>query len=153
VLHGDAAVNGFLLSARGIGSLLGALLIASLGRFHYRGKLLSAGSLMFPILLLLFSFIRWLPLSILVLAGVGVGTILVLNLANTIVQTTTPDHIRGRVMGAYTWFFFGFMPIGALWTGMLAGSFGEPTAVFINAVASFVLFIGVFLVAPGLRRQ
>ena len=153
VLHGGATVNGLLLSARGVGSLAGALLIASLGRVHFRGKLLSAGSLFYPLLLLLFAFLRWLPASFLVLAGVGVGTILVLNLANAIVQTTAPDHLRGRVMGAYTWIFFGFMPIGALWTGTIAEHLGEPTAVIVNALLAMIFFVGVFFLFPRVRKQ
>jgi MFS family permease len=153
VLHGNATVNGLLLSARGVGSLAGALLIASLGRMHFRGKLLTAGSLFYPVLLLLFAFLRWLPASFIVLAGVGVGTILVLNLANAIVQTTTPDHLRGRVMGAYTWIFFGFMPIGALWTGIMAEHLGEPTAVIVNALLAMIFFIGVFVLFPKVRQQ
>jgi MFS family permease len=49
VLNGDATTNGFLLAARGFGSLLAALMIAALGRFRWRGKLWSANSLLLPI--------------------------------------------------------------------------------------------------------
>jgi MFS family permease len=151
VLGGGAAVNGLLLSARGFGSLLGALTIATLGRFTFRGKLLTFGSLMYPLLFFAFAFVRWLPLSLLVLAGAGMGMILVMNLANALVQTSTPDHLRGRVMGAYTWIFFGFMPIGALWTGTVAQHIGEPQAVIINAVAACAFAIAVFALFPKVR--
>ncbi len=103
ILHGDATTNGFLYSARGIGSLIGALIIASLGRITYRGKLVTLGSFAAPLLLVVFGLLSWLPASLVVLAGVGVGTIMIMNLANAIVQTSTPEHLRGRVMGAYTW--------------------------------------------------
>ena len=36
VLHGNATTNGFLQAARGFGSLIGALIIAALGRFRFR---------------------------------------------------------------------------------------------------------------------
>jgi MFS family permease len=85
--------------------------------------------------------------------GVGVGTILVLNLANAIVQTSAPDELRGRVMGAYTWIFFGCMPIGALWTGIVAERVGEPPAVIINAGIAMAFSIAVFLFFPRLRRE
>ena len=80
ILGGDSTTNGFLQSARGVGSLIGALMIASLARVKIKGKLLTLGSLIFPVLLLVWSAMRWLPLSLLVLVGVGWGTMLVLNM-------------------------------------------------------------------------
>jgi MFS family permease len=153
VLGGDATTNGLLISSRGIGAVIGALIIASLGRIAYRGRLLSAGSLIYPLLLILFTFTRWLPLSMLCLAGVGVGSILVMNLSNALVQTSTPDHLRGRVMGAYTWIFFGCMPLGALWLGKMADLVGEPEAVLINALLALVFFVVVRVFFPKLLQQ
>jgi MFS family permease len=153
VLGGNAATNGFLLSARGAGSLLGALFIASLGRNAARGRLLTGGLLLYPLLLMVFAWVRWLPLSLAVIAGAGTAMILVMNLANALVQTATPDHLRGRVMGAYTWIFFGFMPLGALWLGTMAEHIGEPEAVGISALLAFVFAIAVSMFFPALREQ
>jgi MFS family permease len=153
ILHGHAATNGFLLSARGAGSLIGSLFIASLGNTPFRGRFLTAGSMAYPLLLIAFAFVDWTPLSVILLLGIGFGTILVLNLANAIVQTSTPDHLRGRVMGAYTWIFFGFMPLGALWTGTAAEHFGEPDAIIVNALLAIVVSLVVFLFVPRLRQQ
>jgi len=153
ILGGNATTNGLLLSSRGAGSLIGALLIASLGRTVARGRLLTVGSLVYPVLLFVFAFLRWLPLSLVVLAGVGVGTILVNNLANALVQTSTPDHLRGRVMGAYTWIFFGFMPLGALWSGTMAEHLGAPAAVMINGVLALLFAVSVAAFFPKLREQ
>jgi len=47
------------------------LLLASLGRFHFKGKLLTLGTFAFPLLLLVFTFVRSLPLALLVLVGTG----------------------------------------------------------------------------------
>jgi len=99
------------------------------------------------------AFVDWIPLSIVLLLGIGFGTILVLNLANAIVQTATPDHLRGRVMGAYTWIFFGFMPLGALWTGTAAEHLGEPDAIIINALLAMAISLVVFFFIPRLRQQ
>jgi MFS family permease len=129
------------------------LLIASLGRIDYRGKLVSIGSIVFPLLLLAFAFTRTLPLSLLFLAGSGMGMILVMNVANAMVQTGTPDHLRGRVMGAYTWIFFGAMPLGALWLGTTADKFGEPEAVMLNALLALAFAIGIWIFFPRLRKQ
>ncbi len=153
ILGGDATTNGFLLSARGVGSLAGALFIASLGRTKIRGRLLTTGSLVYPLLLLLFAFARSVPLSLLAFAGAGAGMILVMNLANAVVQTSTPDHLRGRVMGAYTWIFFGSMPLGALWLGTAAEHFGEVETVVINSVLALCVGTVIFAFFPKIRQQ
>jgi MFS family permease len=151
VLNGDVRTNGLLYSARGLGALIGALSIASLGRFNFRGKLLSVGTFLFPILLLVFSFLRWLPLSLFVLAGAGAALVLVMNLANSLVQTSTEDELRGRVTSIYTLTFFGFMPIGALLIGQIAELTSEPLAIQIGGSVLIVFALLTWLFAPRLR--
>lgn len=153
VLGGGAEISGLLFSARGAGALLGALFIASLGRKIMRGKLLTAGSFLFPVLLFSLALSRQLPLSLLLLAGAGVGTILVNNLSNALVQTSTPERLRGRVMGTYIWIFFGCMPLGALWSGIIAGRLGEPAAVMINSAIAFLFALGIWIAYPRLREE
>jgi len=153
VLGGGAEISGLLFSARGAGALLGALFIASLGRNIMRGKMLTAGSFLFPVLLFSLAFSRQLPLSLLLLAGAGVGTILVNNLSNALVQTSTPERLRGRVMGTYIWIFFGCMPLGALWSGIIAGRLGEPAAVMINSAIAFLFALGIWIAYPRLREE
>jgi MFS family permease len=151
VLGGDATTNGFLQSARGIGSLIGALMIASLARVKIKGKLLTLGSLVFPALLLVWSAMRWLPLSLLVLVGVGWGTMLVLNIANILVQLHVPDQLRGRVMSIYILGFFGMFPVGALLSGTVAEVIGEPTTVAIGALVAIAFAGLLWLRVPQLR--
>ncbi len=152
ILNGDAATNGFLQSARGAGSLVSALVIASLGRFQFKGKLLTAGSFMFPALLIVFSLMRWLPLSLLVLFGAGYSIMLVFNLANALVQTLVSDELRGRVMGVYTASFFGLMPVGALLMGTLAEYFGSVAAIISGAAVTLVISLLIYLLVPSLRK-
>jgi MFS family permease len=151
VLHGGPKTNGLLQSARGVGGLAAAVFIASLGRVRFKGRLLSLGSFAFPILLLVFSVTRSTPLSLLAFAGVGAGTLLVTNLCNALVQTLVPDSLRGRIMGVYTLTFFGLMPVGALWIGLVAQYAGEPQAVMAAAVLSFLVAGAVWLYAPRVR--
>jgi MFS family permease len=151
-LNGDASTNGLLQSARGIGALLCALFIASLGRFKYKGKLLTAGMLAFPALTILFSFITWLPLSLAMLLVIGFSMILIFNLSNAIAQALIPDNLRGRVMAVYSLTFFGLMPAGALIIGWTAEHTSEPTAIII--FASILLLFGMLslFVFPGLKK-
>jgi MFS family permease len=152
ILHGGATTNGFLQSARGVGAFLSALLIATLSHYNIKGKMLTAGTFVFPLLLLLFAFMRLLPLSLLVMVGVGAALIQVMNLANALVQSLVPDRLRGRVMGVYSLTFFGFMPLGALWVGTVAEHLSETVAVVIGAGVYLLVACLLFARAPGLRR-
>jgi MFS family permease len=153
VLQGDATTNGFLYSFRGLGSLAGALGIASLGRFSFRGKVLTFGAFLSSALMIVFAFSHWLPISLLLMVGIGVGAIMVMNLANAMVQTMTPDRLRGRVMGAYTWIFFGSMPLGALWVGSLAERTSLPGTLVIDGMLGLVAAVIVWRFFPKLREQ
>jgi MFS family permease len=151
ILHGDATTNGLLQSARGVGALLAALSIASLGRFQFKGRVLTAGSFIYPILLLLFSFATWLPLSLLALVGAGIGLISMLNLAQALVQTHVPDELRGRVISLYTLTFFGLMPLGALMAGALAETIGAPNTVRLTTLIALLAAAVIYLRVPRVR--
>jgi len=152
VLKGDARTNGFLQSARGIGALAAALGIASLSPRRSRGAVMMIASFILPVLLVLFSFTRSLPLSLAVLCAVGAANIVANNLANSLVQTLTPDPLRGRVMGVYMLTFFGFMPIGALIAGGAATAVGVPVTVMLGAAGTLVCAAVLALAIPSLRR-
>jgi predicted MFS family arabinose efflux permease len=151
ILGGDSTTNGFLQSARGVGSLIGTLMIASLARVKIRGKLLTLGSLIFPVLLLVWSAMRSLPLSLLVLVGVGWGTMLALNIANILGQLHVPDALRGRVMSIYALSFFGMFPLSALLSGTLAELIGEPATVALGASVALAFGGWLWLRVPQLR--
>jgi MFS family permease len=145
VLGGDATTNGFLHTARGLGALSGALMIAAIGQSYSRGKLFTIGTFVMPIFLVLLSLTNIMPTSFLALMGAGWGFMVIVNLSNTLVQTTVTDELRGRVMGLFTFTFFGFMPIGSLINGALADQIGAPATVQINALillgAALILFV------------
>lgn len=151
VLDGDSITYGLLTSARGVGAVIGALLLASLAHYKIRGKLLTTGMLAFPVALLVFSFMNWLPLAMVTLALVGLATILVLNAANALVQSLVPEELRGRVMSIYSLVFFGSMPIGSLLIGWLAEGIGEQTAVVLNGMLALVIAALVWIFVPRLR--
>lgn len=152
ILGGDARTNGLLQSARGAGALAAALGIASLGGLRGRGRLLTAGSLAFPVMLAGLSFVRGLALSAVFLALAGASFIAMFNLANAMVQTLVDDGVRGRVMAVYNLAFMGMLPIGSLAIGALAAAIGEPAALRLFAAAALASSGGVALAVPSLRR-
>jgi MFS family permease len=151
VLGGDASTNGFLQSARGFGSFLSALLIASLGRFQFKGKLLTWGGFIFPVLLIIFSLIHWLAGALVILFFIGVSIMLIFNLGNALVQTLVPDPLRGRVMSVYALSFFGLMPLGSLWVGMMSEHFSEALAIILSSLILLLFFLLIRIRIPKLN--
>lgn len=151
VLGGNAVTNGLLASARGVGSVVGGLSLASLARYKVRGRLLTIGTFVFPAALLAFSFMHWQTPALIMLAVVGLASVFVLNVANALVQSLVPEALRGRVMSIYSLVFFGAMPIGSLLIGWLAEAAGEQTAVISDAVLALVVAMLVWLLMPRMR--
>jgi predicted MFS family arabinose efflux permease len=151
ILGGDAATNGYLQSARGVGALIGALMIASLSNFRHKGALLMVGMLVFPAALIVFGLIRTTLLSLLVTVVVGWGFMVLFNMLNTTIQSLVEDNLRGRVMSIYSLTFFGGMPIGALWAGAVAQQFGEPLTVILGAAISLAFALLIYWRVPKIR--
>ncbi len=152
VLQGDARTNGWLQSARGVGALLGAFTIAALGRFTWKGRLLTIGTFVYPVTLIIFSAIDWLPASLLALTAVGWGFLIVANLAGTLLQTLVPEELRGRVTGLYSLVAFGSLPLGGLAAGALVGRVGLPLTIVAGAMIILLFSVGLYLFVPQLRR-
>lgn len=153
ILNGDAKTYGMLLSGRGIGALIGALMIASLGSLNLRGKLWTIGNLSMPFVMAVFALARWIPLSMALIIITGWSFMVQVNTSNALVQTQVEDRLRGRVMSIYTLVFFGGMPIGGLIAGNLADVIGEPATLLLNAVLLFSFGLFVYFRFPYLRKQ
>jgi MFS family permease len=150
VLHVGAAGFGFLAAAIGAGSLIAALWLAwSNRRPTIRGMLI--GSLVFVILEVAFALSHFYPLSVTLIAGVGMAEIAFAELAVSWLQIVVPDHLRGRVMSVQVVFFDGSVPLGYLMTGWLAERYGASIAVLAGALLS-LLVVGagwIWQRAPG----
>jgi len=109
---------GGLMSFLGFGSLLAALAIAFTVRPTRRMLLIGAGALSLALFAVALS--RSFPLTAAILVALGVATILFAATANTTLQLTVPDELRGRVMSIYTLVFLGSTPIGSLYVGGVA---------------------------------
>jgi predicted MFS family arabinose efflux permease len=152
VLGGDVRTNGLLLSARGVGSLAGALMIAYLGSRVVRGKIWTAGGLIMPFAIILLSIFPTLPMSLGLLVVIGWGLMSVVNISNALVQTHIPDEIRGRVMSVFILVFQGSFPLGSLLIGWLAGTISETTAVLICGIVILAVAVGSQILRPSMRQ-
>ncbi|HLZ48503.1 MAG TPA: MFS transporter, partial [Candidatus Limnocylindria bacterium] len=105
VLKVGAVELSWMLAASGVGSLAGALATAALGGLRKRGAVLIGASVAFGALLVAFTAQRTLPIALLLLVLLGFSTMVFLGMANGLLQTRSPDHLRGRVMSVYTMVF------------------------------------------------
>jgi MFS family permease len=152
-LHGDAATNGFLQTARGTGAVICSLFIAYSSKNMERGKILRYGMVAMPLLMLIFSFNHSFALSCLILIGIGAALIAINNLANGLIQTNVAEEYRGRIMAIYSFAFFATMPLGALFIGMLAEIFGSPTAIMINSLLMLLIFGIILFLTPQFKNE
>jgi MFS family permease len=152
VLGGDVKTNGWLLSARGVGSLIGALMIAYVGSRGTRGRVWTLGYFLTPVFLLLFAVIRWLPASLLVLAGAGWALMSMINITNALVQSHVSDELRGRVMGIYALVFMGGTPLGSLLAGWMADKYTEPVTLAIFSGIVLLMAVFTYFTQPEMRK-
>jgi MFS family permease len=132
VLHGGPHTLGLLMTASGVGALGGAFYLAWRQTILGLGRVIVIASTVFGLGLVAFGLSRRLWLSLLILPLVGAGFMVSLAATNTIVQTITEEHLRGRVMAFYTMAFLGTAPIGSLLAGVLADRLGEPTTIILG---------------------
>ena len=151
VLHGGAQLQGFLLSAFGIGSLLGALPVASIPRRHAHALPAVIGAVVFSISVFFFGLSHWVWLSLACAAISGIFMTTYQTQDQALLQLSAPRHIRGRVMSFYL-MSRATVPIGTLAAGALAHYFGGPAAVQMMSLSALGLVLLVISTHPGFLR-
>jgi len=133
VLHAGPSTFGMLLAAPGIGAVIAGLSIASFSRLRRRLHFVAMSVYAFSLFLILFSFCRSLPLSMLFLILVGASNIAFRSVANSIVQMETPPELLGRMLSL---FFMdkGMWSFGTLFIGSVAHFVGTPNAIAISGI-------------------
>jgi MFS family permease len=152
VLHGGPHTLGFLMTAAGLGALVGALYLASRRTVLGLGRVMVLATLTFGASLIAFSLSRRLWLSLLVLPLVGGGMMIETASTNTVIQTIVDERLRGRVMAFYTMAFMGTAPIGSLLAGALAARIGSAWTIFAGGVACLIAAFWFSRRLPALRE-
>lgn len=133
-LHGGAHTLGILMTASGLGAVAGALYLAGRRSVLGLGRVMIVATTVFGLGLIAFGFSRSLWLSLVVLPFVGGGFMVEMASTNTILQTITEEHLRGRVMAFYTMAFLGTAPIGSLLAGVVADRIGATMTIVLGGV-------------------
>jgi MFS family permease len=135
VLHLGPRGLGIIMSTSGIGAFVGALIVARLGTWQYKGRLAMIMGIGYGFVLSAFALSPWPTVSAIVLIFSGFTGSVFYSLNQILVQLATSEEMRGRVMGALA-VSFGLMPVGALFIGALAQQIGAPLAVTAGSMVS-----------------
>ena len=148
-LHLDARGYGWLLAINGLGACAAAILVAIHGAQIVRIKTLYVGTAIYGISIFFFGFMHQPIGAALLLFFAGFGIILFSSIGNSIIQTQSPDHLRGRLMGIWALVFGGGMPIGSFWMGLLAS---HTSSGFSLQIGGLFCVLGVLAVNWFFRR-
>ncbi len=150
VLGAGATGYGALMSGVGVGAAAAALFVAAMGhRVHREGRVFAFATL-FGLVLLTTSLAGHFAPALILLTLAGCTWALTGILTNTILQTKAPDHLRGRVMGFYSFMVVGMAPLGALQAGWVSEHFGVRASL---ALGGGICVVAALLAWRSARRQ
>ena len=132
VLGGGAQVLGLMMSAAGVGALVGDLSLLARRNAKGLGRMVAIYVIALGAVLVLFSISRNLMLSTVLLIPIGFVAMLQLSVSSTLLQEMVDDKLRGRVMSFYSMSLMGTAPFGNLCAGAIAGQIGAPATVAIG---------------------
>jgi MFS family permease len=153
VLGGGPGTLGVLMTAQGAGALAGALLLAARETTTGLGRIIGLAASLFGAGLLAFGLSPWLWLSIPVLVVAGAGLMVQSAAANTFLQSTVGEAMRGRIMSLYTMAFIGTLPLGSLYAGWMAEHVGAPLTVALGGAIAMAAATAFRRALPALRED
>jgi MFS family permease len=154
ILHRGAGGFSLLMSAAGIGAVLGALQFASRTTYKGLAKWIAMMSVICSVGLIVFaqSHIFWLSAGVLFVVGFAATSQMAAT--NTTVQFRVPDELRGRMMAVYATMFMGVQPIGSLIASGVVKHKGAPFTLTLFGTLWFLgSMVFIFRVVMPLRRQ
>ena len=143
---------GMLISAFGIGALLGSMAWASVPNLKHIGILLVLAVVLWHLSMVVFSVATSLYLSLVILLFTGAFFSSTQVLMLTLLLKTTRPEFRGRVLGLRSFAIYSYT-FGSLNSGAVASIWGAPWAANMNAVIGITMVGVLALVAPKFRRS
>jgi MFS family permease len=141
-----------LLAFSGAGSVVGALIVAWMGKFPRMGLTMLLVQAVYGALIIAFAFSNTLWLSEVLLFLTGATLMIVFSTVTSLVQLIAPNEMRGRVMSIYMLAFRGGMPLGSLASGYLATFLDASRVLQINGVLLIAVATYFLLRSHGVRE-
>lgn len=154
VLKGGPTLYGLMLSAIGLGSIIGAFALSSIPAYYPRHHLIPLSMCTFAAVGFIFSLSKVPALSIGILVVCGTFWLLSLNPSNTANQLLATDANRGRVLSVMLLAQQGGMPLGHLFAGYLTHYMSPPWVLRVMLGTLFVIMIFfVFVREPAIDNM
>ncbi|MBM3933773.1 MAG: MFS transporter [SAR202 cluster bacterium] len=147
-----ASGTGMLNTANSVGAILGTMLVFYTGRFARKGLLVIVCSGVYAVLLIAFGLVHYLPLGLLIVAGLGLTDAVSMTMRQAIVQLTTPDKLLGRTSSAHTFAAQGANNVGQVEVGFLSAIIGAGATMVIGGFVSIGVVGAIWFLMPGLRK-
>ncbi len=141
---------GWMYAAPSAGAVVAATLLSSV-RLPRQGVVLLGAVLLFGVCVAVVGVSRWLPLTMVALAGMGAADTVSMVIRGTIRQLLTPDELRGRMVAVNMVFFAGGPQLGETNAGFIASLIGAPAAVTVGGVLCVALVLAMAIRVRELR--
>ena len=148
VLKVGPALGGLLGSAEGIGTFIGALVIAVRRRYTFHGRYFVFGALIVGVGVVSVAWSPWFLFSFGLLFGAGIGQAGFSTMQSTILLLSSPAEMRGRIMGSQGLVNGLGHLVGGVEIGAIANAFGISLAIGINAGVGLLLMLPVIALTP-----
>jgi len=152
ILKGGVHTLGWLRAAPSVGAVLMALVLAHSPKIERAGMALLGAVIGYGVCTIVFGLSRsfWLSFAMLLLTGVFDNVSVVLR--QSLLQTHTPDWVRGRVMAVNNIFISSSNQLGAVESGLTAAWLGAVGSVVAGGIATLVVAGGFASFAKRLRN-
>jgi MFS family permease len=135
MFHGGAGTVGLLYAAPGAGALAGSALTGWVGRIRRQGRAVAASVAVWGAAIAVFGVVPVLWAGLLLLAVAGAADAISAVFRQAILQTSTPEHLQGRLGGTFFAVVTGGPRLGDLETGAAAAVAGPQFAVWSGGLA------------------
>jgi MFS family permease len=149
---GSEAIAGLLYAAPAAGALVGAGTSGWLHRIERQGRAVVISVVVWGGAIAVFGLTSWLPAALGFLALAGAADVVSAVFRSSILQTTVPDHLRGRLSAIFISVVAGGPRLGDLEAGIASALIGPQGAVVSGGIACMVGAVAVARAMPGLPR-
>jgi len=142
----------WVMTANGIGGFLGALTAAFLGGVRRRGALWAWTGTGLGVGVAVLGLTHHLYVAVAELVVIGALTLIFVNSSNVLIQTLSPDEMRGRAVSVYSMILLGLVPAGALWLGVLGSLIGVGWTFFAAGLVTALIGLWTWFTKPQIRK-
>ena len=139
---------GILMAAAGIGGLVAGLSLESVQRRIGHGRAVIGGLIGASIGLIGFGVLPGLPLAVAALGLAGASFLTYGAASVTLTQALAPARMRGRMVSLFATVYWGMMPIGSLFVGVVAQATTARIAISLCGVGLAAAAALAFVVRP-----